>query len=139
MKALFFITLSLLFITTIYSQDLPLEKDGALLWAENCMGCHIPQNFLAKNPDDGYVDHLLEEIEFNIYDPESGMNVLSFLKSKELRSIATFLIYGSHGEKWLNQGLHGQSASEFGSENCIKCHDNPNLYKEPPLSCNVCH
>ncbi len=103
------------------------------------MGCHIPQNFLAAVPTPEYVDELIEDIDYNIYDPESGMNFLEYLKVDEIKKIARFLIYGAHSDKFINEGLHGFSATEFGSENCLKCHDNFNFYKEPPLSCNVCH
>ena len=123
----------------IYSDEVGFEKDGAILWAENCMGCHIPRNFLAANPDPEYVNELIEEIDYNIYDPESGMNVLTYLKRFEIEKIAAFLIYGSHGEKWAAENLHSSSAVELGTDSCIKCHDNSNFYKNPPPSCNACH
>jgi hypothetical protein len=129
----------LAFSFNLFGDEIQLEKDGAILWAENCMGCHIPKDFLAADPDREYVDELIETIEFNIFDPESGMNVLSYLKSVEINKIAEFLIYGSHGEKWASQNLHSRSAREFGTDSCLKCHDNDKFYKEPPRTCNVCH
>jgi len=123
----------------LYCDEADFAKDGALLWSENCMGCHIPQNFIAAVPEEDYVTELVEEIEFNIYDPESGMSVLDYLKSFELQKIARFLIYGRHQDTWITEGLHGQMAKEFGTDNCYNCHDNRNFYKEPPVSCNQCH
>jgi len=126
-------------VVFLSADDGVLDKDGAILWAENCMGCHIPKDFLAADPDREYVDELIEAIEFNIYDPESGMSELYYLKRDEIDKIATFLIYGSHGENWSGKNLHSKSAKEFGTESCLKCHDNGNFYKDPPLSCNACH
>lgn len=118
--------------------DEPRMKDGAVLWGENCMGCHIPQNFLVAQPDEGHVEALIEEIEYNIYNPESGMGFLAPMKDNVLERIAEFLVYGSHGEGWMAGG-HGWQAEEFGTDTCFKCHDNPRLYKEPPANCNSCH
>ena len=88
--------ISLVFIfsisTLLYADDIQFEKDGALLWTENCMGCHIPQTFLAAVPDEGYVEELIQDIEFNIYSPGSGMSELYFLNNDEIEKIATFLI-----------------------------------------------
>lgn len=124
---------------TLSADEVMPDKDGAILWAENCMGCHIPQNFLAAVPEPEYVDELILEIEYNIYDPESGMNELNYLKSSEIEKIARFLIFGSHGKKWDTEIPHGKSALDFGTDSCLKCHDNGNLYSEPPVSCNACH
>ncbi|MDA3810339.1 MAG: hypothetical protein PF518_08420 [Spirochaetaceae bacterium] len=137
---LFFIFLLLLLSIQIYSDESFIQKDGALLWAENCMGCHIPKYFLAAEPDQGYVDELVETIDYNINFSGSAMSALYSLKNDEIDKIANFLIFGSHGDQWENEGsFHGQSAREFGSENCYKCHDNESFYKNPPISCNSCH
>lgn len=122
-----------------YSQEVTMEKDGAILWAENCMSCHVPKYFLVAEPDMGHVNELVQAIEFNIYRPESAMNFLYYLKAGDIDEIARFLVYGSHGEKWMSGGLHGKTATSAGTDLCIKCHGNSQFYKKPPVSCSRCH
>lgn len=114
------------------------RKDGALLWVEKCMSCHFPGGYLTSDPDDGAVASLIEDIEYAMFNPQSGMDILGSMKFDELDRIARFLTFGSHGEEWM-RGEHGRQTELYGSGDCLKCHDNTRLYNEPPVSCNQCH
>jgi len=143
----FFIILFIFTSFLIYSDKDPTDKFpfvapdtvGALLFAENCLGCHQISSFTAANPDMGYVEKLAKEIDFKIYSQASPMASLDFLKPSELDKIARFLIYGSHIEDWVLDEYHGDVVEEQGSETCMKCHDNDKIIKVEIPSCSKCH
>ncbi len=115
------------------------EPVGALLFAENCLGCHQISSFTASKPDDGYVKKLAEEIDYMIYAPSSAMSRLSFLKNSDLHKIARFLIYGSHIDGWVSEEYHGEVVEKQGSATCLKCHDNDRVSDIDVPSCSKCH
>ena len=112
---------------------------GALLFAENCLGCHKISSFTTVNPDMEYVEKLAEEIDFKIYAPSSAMGQLSFLKNSDLEKIARFMIYGRHIKGWVLEEYHGEVVEEQDSDSCMKCHDNDKIKKVEIPSCNECH
>jgi len=112
---------------------------GALLFAENCLGCHQILEFSASKPDKEYIDKLAEDIDFMIYTPSSPMAHLDFLNPSDLEKIARFLIYGSNIENWVLDEFHGDVSKEQGSDTCMKCHDNDKIKKVEIPSCTECH
>ena len=143
------ILIILLFFTTfLIHSDENKSKDntfnffkplGALLFAENCLGCHQPTSFSVSEPDEDYVKELAERIDYNIYSPMTGMSHLDFLTFSESEEIARFLIYGSHVKGWLSQGFHGEIVEEKGSDTCMKCHDNDRIRNIEVPGCSDCH
>ncbi len=74
------------------------SPDGAALFRDNCLGCHQAGDFLPNIPKNVYVLDLIEDIDYNIYAPDTGMDFLSFLKTSEIEEIARFLIFGKEYE-----------------------------------------
>jgi len=112
---------------------------GALLFAENCLGCHGISNFSAADSDENLVGELVKDIDYMIYSPGSAMAVLSILTTGELEKISKFLIYGTHIEGWVLEEYHGEVVEEQGSDTCLKCHDNDRIKKVEIPSCSECH
>ena len=112
---------------------------GAILFAENCLGCHQISSFATAKPDMGYVEKLAEDIDFMIFSQASPMAHLDFLNTSELEKIARFLIYGSHIENWVLDEFHGNVIEEQGSDTCMKCHDNDKIKKVEIPGCSKCH
>jgi len=112
---------------------------GALLFAENCLGCHQISSFTTKIPDTEYVHELAEDINFMIYSQASPMAHLDFFKLSELDKIARFLTYGSHIEGWVDNEFHGKVVEEQSSDTCFKCHDNDKIKKVDIPSYSECH
>lgn len=112
---------------------------GALIFAENCLGCHEISSFKAAKPDKGYVQKLSADIDYMIFSQASPMAHLDFLKPGELEKVARFLIYGTHIEGWLLKEYHGEVVEEQGCDSCMKCHDNDRIKKVAIPSCSECH
>lgn len=115
------------------------DPDGAILFAENCLGCHQQSSFSVTRPDEGYVNELAERIDYNIYSPMTGMSHLDFLTFSESMEIARFLVYGSHIKGWLSQGYHGEVVEEKGSDTCMECHVNDRVKRIEIPGCSECH
>ncbi len=112
---------------------------GALLFADNCLGCHQPASFIVSEPDEDYVEELAERIDYNIYSPMTGMSHLDFLTFSESMEIARFLVYGTHVKGWLSQGFHGEIVEEMGSGTCMECHENDRIKRVEIPGCSECH